>query len=174
MDAPPLVVVMGVSGCGKSTVGPLIAAALGAEFIEGDTLHPPENVARMASGTPLTDADRAPWLQTVATRLAQAAARGQALVVSCSALKRRYRDVLRGGAPGVAFVHVEGDAALIGGRLAARRGHYMPASLLASQLDSLEPPGRDERALAVPAALPPAAQAEQALAWLHAPTESPR
>ena len=145
---PPLaIVVMGVSGCGKSTVGALLAAALGLPFIEGDALHPPRNVALMAAGTPLTDADRADWLLTIATRLGQAHAAGQGLVVSCSALKRRYRDPLRAACPGLHFVHLHGSAGQLRRRLQTRTGHYMPASLLDSQLSALEPPGADENAL---------------------------
>jgi gluconokinase len=147
---PPLqLVVMGVSGCGKSSVGRRIAQALGLEFIEGDELHPPRNVALMAAGTPLTDADRADWLAAIAARLGQAHAAGRGLVVSCSALKRSYRDVLRAPCPGLRFVHLQGDAALLRERLKSRTGHYMPPSLLDSQLSTLEPPGPDEDAIAV-------------------------
>ncbi|KNZ34550.1 MAG: hypothetical protein AD742_00515 [Methylibium sp. NZG] len=141
-----LTVVMGVCGCGKSTVGQQLAAARGVEFAEGDAFHPPENVARMAAGTPLTDADRAGWLATLADRLAAAQAQGKGLVLSCSALKRSYRDVLRRGAPGLQFVHLTGSRALLAERMNHRPGHYMPASLLDSQLAILEPPGADENA----------------------------
>ncbi|HKX43123.1 MAG TPA: gluconokinase, partial [Burkholderiaceae bacterium] len=125
------VVVMGVSGSGKSTVGALLAEALGTEFVEGDTLHPPENVAKMRAGTPLTDADREGWLHTIAARLAAAHAAGQGLVISCSALKRAYRDTLRASAPDLRLIHLHGDFDLLAARMAARSGHYMPASLLA-------------------------------------------
>jgi len=148
------VVVMGVSGSGKSTVGRALAAALGARFVEGDELHPPENVARMARGQPLTDADRRGWLDAIAEQLGGADARGEGLVVSCSALKRAYRDRLRAAAPQLRLVYLHGSAALLGARLAARRDHYMPASLLQSQLDTLEPPTPDERALAFDIAEP--------------------
>jgi carbohydrate kinase (thermoresistant glucokinase family) len=144
---PPCIVVMGVSGCGKSTVGRQLAEGLGLRFIEGDALHPPRNVALMAAGTPLTDTDRHDWLQTIATLLADAAAMGQGVVVSCSALKRRYRDQLRQGAPDLVFVHLHGPAALLASRLQSRTGHYMPATLLQSQLDTLEPPDAGEAAL---------------------------
>lgn len=148
--APPLhLVVMGVSGCGKTSVGRLVAQTLGLEFIEGDELHPPRNVALMAAGTPLTDDDRADWLATIARRLGGAHAAGRGLVVSCSALKRRYRDVLRAPCPGLRFVHLHGSAALLHQRLSARTGHYMPPSLLDSQLATLEPPGADEGAISV-------------------------
>ena len=142
-----MVVVMGVSGCGKSTVGRALADALGVDFVEGDALHPPRNVQLMAAGTPLTDDDRLSWLQALAARLAEAHAARCGLVVSCSALKRAYRDVLRTGVPGLRFVHLRGDASLLEQRLRTRVGHYMPASLLQSQLDTLEPPGPDEDAI---------------------------
>jgi gluconokinase len=139
------VVVMGVSGCGKSTVGRALASALGVPFIEGDELHPPRNVALMASGTPLTDDDRRDWLHAVAAALARAA--GTGAVAACSALKRSYRDILRGGAPGLRFVHLTGERAVLEERMRRRSGHYMPPSLLQSQLDILEPPMPDEAAI---------------------------
>jgi gluconokinase len=140
---------MGVSGCGKTSIGRALAQALALPFIEGDELHPPRNVALMAAGTPLTDADRADWLAAIAARLGGAQAAGQGLVVSCSALKRSYRDVLRSACPGLRFVHLQGSAALLHQRMAARTGHYMPASLLASQLATLEPPAADEGAISI-------------------------
>jgi len=160
---------MGVSGCGKSTVGAQIASALGLEFIEGDALHPPRNVALMAAGTPLTDADRTDWLAAIAARLGQAHATGHGLVVSCSALKRRYRDQLRAPCPGLLFVHLHGDAALLRARLQSRTGHYMPASLLDSQLATLEQPGADESALSFDITPPTAQVAAAVLAQLQAP-----
>ena len=141
-----LTVVMGVCGCGKSTVGQQLAAARSVEYAEGDLFHPPENVERMAAGIALTDADRQGWLATLADRLAAAQAAGQGLVLSCSALKRSYRDVLRRGAPGLQFVHLHGSRELLWSRMSSRPGHYMPASLLDSQLAILEPPGTDENA----------------------------
>ncbi len=141
------VVVMGVCGCGKSTVGRQLAAALGAEYVEGDEFHPPENVARMAAGIALTDEDRQGWLEALARQLAAARGAGRTLVLSCSALKRSYRDVLRRGAPDILFVHLTGSRELLAQRMNARAGHYMPASLLMSQLATLEPPGPDENAL---------------------------
>lgn len=156
--APPWrVVVMGVSGSGKTTVGRALAQALGCAFAEGDEMHPPENVARMAAGRPLADADREGWLAAIGARLAGAAARGEGLVVSCSALKRAYRDRLRAAAPPLRFVYLQGTPALLRARLAARRGHYMPASLLPSQLQTLEPPGADEGVLAFDIAESPVA-----------------
>ncbi|MEO7952882.1 MAG: gluconokinase [Polaromonas sp.] len=141
------VVVMGVSGSGKSTVGRELAARLAADFLEGDDLHPAQNVARMASGIALTDEDRHGWLETLAARLTLARAQGRGLVISCSALKRSYRDILRQGAPNLLFVHLSGDSDLLAARMARRPGHYMPSSLLDSQFAALEPPGADENAL---------------------------
>ena len=157
MQRHPLVVVMGVSGCGKSTVGAQLAAALGLAFLEGDSLHSERNIARMASGVALTDADRQEWLVQVSTRLAQAQTDHQGMVVSCSALKRSYRDILRRGAPGLVLVHLTGAPALLAQRTAQRPGHYMPASLLASQLETREAPGQDECALTLDVAKTPEA-----------------
>lgn len=142
-------VVMGVSGAGKSLVGARFAEAMGIDFVEGDALHPAENVVRMAAGVPLTDDDRAGWLRDIAARLAEARRRGAGMVVSCSALKRRYRDILRAGDPDVTFVHLAGALGLVSQRLAQRRGHFMPPALLDSQFAALEPPGTDERAWTV-------------------------
>ena len=141
-----LYVVMGVTGSGKTTVGAALAGALGVDFVEGDDYHPPENVRRMASGIPLTDDDRVGWLRALATRIRDARDAGAGLVLTCSALKRSYRDVLRAAAPEVQFVFLTGPRALIAERLAERRGHFMPASLLESQLETLEDPASDERA----------------------------
>lgn len=140
-------VVMGVSGSGKTAIGTLLARALDVEFVEGDTLHAPENVKRMAAGTPLTDDDRRGWLLQIAARLRDAARAGAGLVVACSALKRSYRDLLRAaGDPHVRFVYLAGSRALIAERLAQRRAHFMPPSLLDSQLATLEEPSADEQA----------------------------
>jgi gluconokinase len=141
-----LYVVMGVCGSGKSVIGALFARALGIEFAEGDAYHSPENVARMSAGIPLTDEDRQAWLVAIATRLDEARRASVGLVVSCSALKRRYRDVLRAGKADVQLVYLEGTRTLLEQRLAERRGHFMPSSLLDSQLATLEPPSPDERA----------------------------
>lgn len=140
-----LYVVMGVSGSGKTVIGSALSRALGVEFVEGDELHPEENVKRMASGIALTDEDRAPWLRSIAARLRAAKGARTGLVVSCSALKRSYRDLLRAEAGDVRFIFLKGDRALIAKRLATRRGHYMPQSLLDSQFAALEEPGPDER-----------------------------
>jgi gluconokinase len=150
-----LYVVMGVSGCGKTTVGSALAGALGVPFVEGDDYHPHENVRKMASGVPLTDADRAPWLQALARRIAQASTADEGVVVACSALKRAYRDLLRQPAPALRFIHLHGPPSLIAQRLAARSGHYMPATLLDSQLATLEPPDGAEPSWTFDLALAP-------------------
>ena len=147
------IVVMGVSGCGKSTLAQALALRLRLPFIEGDELHPPRNVALMAAGTPLSDEDRSGWLQAIAAQLAAASATG--LVVSCSALKRSYRDLLRASAPELRLVHLSGSESVLAQRLHARTGHYMPASLLRSQLDTLQPPGADEHAVVLNIESPP-------------------
>jgi len=134
------IVTMGVSGCGKSTVGALLAERLGWPFEDGDGFHPPANVAKMSAGTPLTDEDRWPWLAAIAARIARARAEGGGVVIGCSALRRTYRDVLRDGHADVRFLHLTGSPELIMARQAARVGHFMPASLLASQFATLEPP----------------------------------
>lgn len=134
------IVVMGVSGAGKSTVGTLLAERLGWPFEDGDAFHPPQNVEKMRTGTPLTDEDRWPWLAAIAARIARARAEGTGVVIACSALKRAYRDVLRDGQADVRFLHLTGEPAVIMARQAARQGHYMPASLVASQFAALEPP----------------------------------
>jgi len=137
-------VVMGVSGSGKSTVGAGIASALGLHFIDGDSLHSPVSVAKMQAGMPLLDEDRWPWLDRIGARLADAAAWPSGVVIACSALRRAYRDRIRRAAVGVRFVFLDGPAELIGTRMAGRSGHYMPGALLASQLRTLEVPGSDE------------------------------
>jgi carbohydrate kinase (thermoresistant glucokinase family) len=167
--APLAVVVMGVCGCGKSTVGERLARELGALFIEGDAFHPPANVARMAAGIALTDADRQGWLEALAAQLADARRAGRSVVLACSALKRRYRDVLRLGAPDLRVVHLAGDRAMLAVRLAARLGHYMPASLLDSQLATLETPDPDERAVTLDAGAPTDTLVQSALTQLQAP-----
>ncbi len=140
-DEPGLVVVvMGVAGSGKSTVGRLLAARLGADFIEGDDLHPAENRAKMSRGEPLDDADRAPWLATLVAVAEERRAGGRDVVLSCSALRRRYRDRLRGIGRPLLFVHLHGSEAVIRARMSARTDHFMPTSLIASQIATLEPP----------------------------------
>ncbi|HMH85235.1 MAG TPA: gluconokinase [Gemmatimonadaceae bacterium] len=141
-----LYVVMGVSGSGKSLIGAAFARVLGVDFVEGDDYHTTANVARMASGIPLTDDDRAEWLRLLAARIRKAKDSGIGLVVSCSALKRSYRDILRAAASELRFVFLHGPRVLLAERLGSRRGHYMPPSLLESQLATLEQPSPDEQA----------------------------
>jgi gluconokinase len=136
-----VVVLMGVSGSGKTEDGTRLAEALGGTFVEGDDYHPPANVAKMRSGVPLDDADRQPWLERLSHEIGAWLDTGKTVVLACSALKQRYRDILKAGRPGVRFVHLKGDKALIRKRLDKRRGHYMPASLLDSQFAALEEAG---------------------------------
>ncbi len=163
------VVVMGVSGSGKTTVATGIAAATGFTFAEADEFHPAANVAKMAAGQPLTDDDRWPWLAELATWMADRAAAGESTVMACSALRRSYRDVLRAGPPSVDFVLVDGSAQVIRQRMAAREGHYMPVSLLDSQIATLEPLQADESGVALDVALTPQELVRRAVEWLGGP-----
>jgi gluconokinase len=156
---PPVLVLMGVSGSGKSTVASVLADRLGWDLVEGDDLHPSENVAKMAAGQPLTDDDRGPWLARVRAALDAHVAAGAPGLVTCSALKRAYRDILR--SEHVVFVYLAGSRDQLLARLTARQGHFMPATLLDSQLADLEPPGPDERALRIDIGASPPAQAEE-------------
>ena len=144
-----VVLVMGVSGVGKSTVGRRLAEALGYGYAEGDSYHPPANVEKMRSGRPLDDADRWPWLRAIAADIDRWLADGTGMVVACSALKRSYRDLLIGPRRDVHLVQLTGEEALIRDRIAARRHEYMPPNLLISQLATLEPPGADERPIVI-------------------------
>ncbi|WNI14868.1 gluconokinase [Actinacidiphila sp. ITFR-21] len=165
ISAPrPVVAVMGVSGSGKSTVGGLLAERLGVPYAEADDFHPPANVAKMAAGHPLDDADRAPWLDAIAEWVAGRGDRGG--VVSCSALRRRYRDRLRAAAPALFFLHLDGPPRLIADRLAARTRHFMPPGLLASQLAALEALEPDEAGAVVSVEGGPQDIARRALAAL--------
>lgn len=169
------VVLMGVCGSGKSTVAAALAGRLGLCCIDGDDLHAPENVAKMRSGVPLTDADRWPWLDRIGAELARPAPRSAGTVVSCSALRRAYRERLRAACPDARFVFLHGDVALLEARLRARSGHYMPAALLASQLDTLEAPAGDETdVLALDIADTPERLARAAADWLLAPEGTTR
>jgi gluconokinase len=140
---------MGVAGSGKTAVGETLATAIGAVYVEGDRLHPPENVARMARGEALTDELREGWLDAIGERIAAAAADGRKVVVACSALKRSYRDRLRGFFPEIVFLYLKIDRETAWRRVANRKGHFMPASLVDSQFATLEEPGADERAVTV-------------------------
>lgn len=160
------VVVMGVSGCGKSTVGALLAAISGGEFLDGDSLHPEANIAKMSRGVPLDDDDREPWLRDIGERLGEARLQGRTLVLGCSALKRSYRDLIRSGAPDVVFVHLAGSRELLWERMQARPGHFMPASLLDSQLATLQDLEPDEVGVVLDVAMTPAELAEAAARWL--------
>ena len=148
-NRPMVAVVMGVSGSGKTTVGILLAETLGWQFQEGDKLHPPENVAKMSAGIPLTDADRLPWLRRIAETIDGWRARGESGVVTCSALKRSYRNIIIGDRPEVRLVYLKGSPALIGQRMAQRHGHFMPTTLLDSQFSILEEPSPDENPIVV-------------------------
>lgn len=139
MSQPQQILVMGVSGSGKTVLARALAAALGWTFLEGDDFHPPANIEKMRHGTPLTDADRLPWLSAIAAAMAAQTSAGHPVVVACSALKQSYRDILRGGGP-LAVIFLQADADILRQRLNHRAGHFMPASLLDSQLATLEPP----------------------------------
>ena len=157
------VVVMGVSGVGKTTIGTRLAEALAARFAEGDEFHPAANIEKMSAGRPLTDEDRWPWLESLARWTGERHAGGESTVVTCSALRRSYRDVLRDGAPGTFFVHLTGAEELIRTRIAGRE-HFMPASLLRSQFETLEPLQPDEAGLAIDVGEPPDTIVDTALA----------
>jgi gluconokinase len=148
-NRPIVLVVMGVSSSGKTTVGKLLAERLGWHYQEGDALHPPENVAKMSGGTPLTDADRIPWLQRIADQIDDWRGRGEPGVVTCSALKRAYRDIIIGSRRDVGLVYLRGSRELIGRRMAARKGHFMPTALLDNQFATLEEPGPEEPAITI-------------------------
>ena len=164
------VVVMGVSGSGKTTVARGIAGRTGLIFAEADDFHSPANVAKMRSGIPLGDEDRWPWLRALAQWMGEQAAAGHCTVIACSALRRAYRDVLRSGpAHGVDLVLLDGPPELIRRRLLARRGHYMPPSLLDSQLATLEPLGPDEHGVVLDLRLSPDELVDRAVTWLDLP-----
>ena len=152
---PAVLVLMGVSGCGKSTTGQKLARHLGWEFRDGDSFHPPANVAKMSAGTPLTDEDRWPWLDAIAAWIDVRRQSREPGIVACSALKRVYRERLTRGARDVSIVHLSGAKELIASRMERRKGHFMPASLLDSQFATLELPRADENVLTVNIALSP-------------------
>lgn len=164
----PVVVVMGVAGVGKSTVAQALAKLLGAPCAEGDDFHPDANIAKMSAGIPLDDTDRWPWLQRIAEWMAERGREGTGGVVTCSALKRRYRDVLRMGYADAFFVHLSVDRALIGDRMSHRSGHFMPTSLLDSQFEILEPLEPDERGAVLDVGIGPDELVAEALRQLGA------
>lgn len=164
-STPPVVaVVMGVAGSGKTAVGSRLAERLGVAYVDGDDLHPPENIAKMSGGHPLDDADREPWLQTIGRWLHDH--RDHGAIATCSALKRSYRDLLRGCCPDLPFVHLAGDRDLIVERAGAREGHFMPASLVDSQFAILEPLGADEAGITLDVTGSVDDLVERAAAWL--------
>ncbi|MGX1881938.1 gluconokinase [Streptomyces sp. NPDC055287] len=165
MNSPHVVVVMGVAGTGKTTVGPLLAARLGVPYAEGDDFHPPANIAKMSAGTPLDDADRWPWLDAIGAWAHGRAGLGG--VVSSSALKRVYRDRLRAAAPGAVFLHLTGDRELIEERMRERKGHFMPTALLDSQYAALQPLQEDEAGVSVDVSGSPEGITERAVAALR-------
>jgi gluconokinase len=166
----PVLVIMGVSGSGKSTVAAILAGQLGWDLEEGDDLHPAANVAKMSAGIPLTDTDRWPWLDKVSDWIRDHTVAGIPGIITCSALKRSYRDRLRG--EHVVFVHLAGTKDTIGRRMAARTDHFMPTSLLDSQIATLEPPGPDENTLVVDLGRKPAEEAAEIIDRLDAPPEA--
>ncbi|AWE49390.1 gluconokinase [Streptomyces nigra] len=171
MNTPHVVVVMGVAGTGKTTIGPLLAARLGVPYAEGDDFHSEANISKMSAGTPLDDDDRWPWLDAIGAWAHRRAGLGG--VVSCSALKRSYRDRLRAAAPDVVFVHLAGDRAVIEDRMSHRQGHFMPTALLDSQFATLQPLQEDEAGVAVDVAGTPeeiTERAARALSALPEPT----
>ncbi len=159
-----VLIVMGVSGSGKSTIAARLADALGWHYQEGDALHSPANVEKMRHGIPLTDADRAPWLQAIAAIVDDWRARGEHGVLTCSALRRAYRGVIIGARPDVGLVYLRGTKAVIADRMASRTGHYMPAALLESQLATLEEPGPDEQPIVVDVEATPEAIVREVIA----------
>jgi gluconokinase len=161
--APAVIVVMGVSGSGKTTIAALLAGRLHWEFEDGDWFHPPANVEKMHDGIPLTDEDRKPWLAAIAAWIDETRRAGRHGVVACSALKRRYREILIGERSDVRLVYLEGDVELIARRIMARHGHFMPPSLLRSQFDTLEVPAADERPIVVSVDARPQAIVERIL-----------
>jgi gluconokinase/shikimate kinase len=161
----PVLVIMGVSGSGKSTVAGMLAGRLGWDLAEGDDMHPPANVAKMAAGHPLDDADRWPWLDQIAVWIREHAEAGRPGIITCSALKKSYRDVLRGDH--VVFVDLVGTHDQIAARLTARHGHFMPAGMLDSQIETLEPPSAEEDAIRIDVTASSYEASEQIISRLH-------
>ncbi|GAB7187563.1 gluconokinase [Kitasatospora sp. Ki12] len=166
-QTPPTIVVMGVSGVGKTTLARLLADRLGLPFAEADDFHPAANIAKMSAGVPLDDEDRAPWLRAIGAWLGERTEDGSGGVVTCSALKRRYRDTLRAACPGAFFLHLSGGHELVEDRLSHRTGHFMPSSLLDSQYAALEPLAVDERGAVLDVGPSPEQLVEMAVALLR-------
>lgn len=167
MSGVRFIIVMGVSGCGKSTVAALLAGRLGWEFTEGDALHPASNVEKMRQGIALNDTDREPWLREIAKTVQGWRDSGKSGIVACSALRRHYREIISAGAEDVRFVYLRGSFSLIEHRLAARQGHYMPVSLLDSQFATLEEPASDEPAITIDTGAPATDLVNTVLTQLH-------
>lgn len=161
------IIVMGVSGSGKSTIGALIAGALGVPFVDGDALHPQSNIEKMAGGQPLDDSDRWPWLAVVGQTLAEAGRAGDGMVIACSALRRSYRKAILDSAPDARFVHLDGSREVLAARIEGRSGHFMPPSLLDSQFATLEPLAVDEPGIVVDIDQPVAAIVSDAVARIR-------
>jgi carbohydrate kinase (thermoresistant glucokinase family) len=164
---PMVLVLMGVSGSGKSTIGLRLSKILGWPFRDADSFHPQANIDKMSKGLPLTDEDRQPWLAAIARWIDERLAAGECGIVSCSALKRSYRRVIVGDRPDVRLVYLKGDMALIGDRISRRKNHFMPPALLKTQFDALEEPQADEHALSVPIVLSPRRVVEAIVQELH-------
>jgi len=162
-----IIVVMGVCGCGKTTIGRLLASSLGAAFLEGDELHPAGNRNKMAAGIALDDEDREPWLDAIAAAAVELSSRASCVVVTCSALKRKYRDRLRSADNNMILVHLTGSKSLLRNRMRERRGHFMPADLLDSQLTTLQNPESDEVAISLDISEQPAGIVERAMAFVE-------
>jgi carbohydrate kinase (thermoresistant glucokinase family) len=154
-DVPMVIVLMGVAGCGKTTTGKRLSRLLGWPFRDADSFHPPANIEKMSRGIPLTDEDRGPWLAAIRAWIDAETCAGNSAIVSCSALRRTYREVLTASQRHVRIVHLTGSRDLIASRMERRRNHFMPPSLLASQFATLEPPTTDERAVCVSVLMPP-------------------
>src|SRR4051812_40916429 len=167
-ELPHALVIMGVSGSGKSTVGQALGRRLGWRFEDGDSFHPPANVAKMSAGHPLTDEDRWPWLQAIADEIARCRTTGEHIIIACSALKKAYRDILVGGRDDVRMVYLRGSQELISDRMDRREGHFMPPGLLASQFATLEPPDAAEHPITVSVDAPVAAIVDDILQQLDA------
>jgi len=172
-SAPSVLIVMGVSGSGKSTIGERLAQRLDWPFEDGDRFHPPANIEKMHSGLPLTDKDRQPWLEAIAAWIDKTRRAGGHGVVACSALKRRYRNVLIGGRPDVRLIYLKGGENLIGRRIVHRHGHFMPTSLLHSQFETLEEPTPDEHPIVVSIAPAPDEIVSRIVSALNIPSGSP-